>query len=38
MRSEAGVAAGQCLVHLVGKRVTLAFAEHMEDAPGGERP
>jgi uncharacterized protein (TIGR02118 family) len=33
MRSEAGVAAGQCLVKMAGKRVTLAFAEHMEDVP-----
>jgi uncharacterized protein (TIGR02118 family) len=34
MGSEAGVAAGQCLVNMSGKRATLIFAEHMEDTPG----
>ncbi len=33
MNSPAGVAAGQCLVRLAGRLVTLAFAEHMEDKP-----
>ncbi len=36
MASEAGVRAGQCLVKMAGKRVTLAFAEHMEDEPGAQ--
>jgi uncharacterized protein (TIGR02118 family) len=33
MNSPEGVAAGQCLVRLAGRLVTLAFAEHMEDQP-----
>lgn len=33
MNSPEGVAAGQCLVRLAGRLVTLAFAEHMEDKP-----
>ena len=34
MSSEAGMAAGQCLVRLAPQqRATLLFAEHMEDSP-----
>jgi len=33
LSSPQGVAAGQCLVHLAGRLVTLLFAEHMEDRP-----
>ena len=33
LNSPQGVTAGQCLVHLGGRLVTLLFAEHMEDRP-----
>jgi uncharacterized protein (TIGR02118 family) len=33
MNTPEGAAAGQCLVRLAGRLVTLAFAEHMEDKP-----
>lgn len=40
MQSPAGVAAGQCLVHITRNApnsVTLLFAEHMADEPHPER-
>lgn len=33
MAAPEGLRAGQCLVQLAGRRATLVFAEHMEDAP-----
>lgn len=33
MNSPVGMAAGKCLVDLVGKNATLLFAEHLEDSP-----
>lgn len=39
MSSEAGLAAGQCLVRLAPQqRATLLFAEHMEDTPPAGPP